>query len=53
MVCPEILTTQAYIDGALTDAAADAAERDITGCAHCEAGSTGIPGRHHLPGSKT
>ena len=37
MVCPEILTTQAYIDGALTDAAADAAERHITGCAHCEA----------------
>jgi anti-sigma factor RsiW len=37
MVCAERLNTQAFIDGELTGARADAAERHIAGCARCQA----------------
>jgi anti-sigma factor RsiW len=37
MACAELLQSQAFIDGELTGAEADAAERHIAGCAHCRA----------------
>lgn len=37
MTCAERLRTQAFIDGELTGAEADAAERHVEGCADCQA----------------
>ena len=37
MACAELFQSQAFIDGELTGAEADAAERHIAGCAHCQA----------------
>ena len=37
MTCAELLHSQAFIDGELTGAEADAAERHIAGCADCQA----------------
>jgi anti-sigma factor RsiW len=37
MTCPELLRTQAYLDGELEGAAATEAERHIEGCAKCQA----------------
>jgi anti-sigma factor RsiW len=37
MSCPELLRTQAFIDGEPDRAAAEAAERHIKGCAECQA----------------
>jgi len=37
MACAELLQTQAYIDGELSGSEADAAERHVAGCAHCQA----------------
>jgi anti-sigma factor RsiW len=37
MSCPEVLRTQAFIDGEVAEAEAAAAERHIEGCAECQA----------------
>jgi anti-sigma factor RsiW len=37
MSCPELLRTQAYLDGELEGASASEAERHIEGCAECQA----------------
>ena len=36
MSCPELLRTQAYLDGELDGAAAREAERHIESCAECQ-----------------
>ena len=37
MACPEVLRTQAYIDGEVDESGAAEAERHIEGCAECQA----------------
>src|SRR5579872_2296838 len=37
MACAELFQSQAFIDGELTGPEADAAERHIAGCPHCQA----------------
>jgi len=44
MSCPELLRTQAFLDGELDDKAAAEVERHLENCAECRAFSTGVAG---------
>ena len=44
MSCPELLRTQAFLDGELDDKAAAEVERHLENCAECRALSTGVAG---------